>query len=519
MNRQQRRKQNRQKRSGKTAAVLEKNLQQAMDQHRRGQLAAAATGYRKILEIHPHHAQTLNIAGVLSAQTGRNEEALERFRLASVQDPTMVPAHFNLAQALLETGDFKAAEQSFLQTLTLDPDHPHAHANLAALYERLSRLTEARRQVEKTPGHPLARLTLARIERRQNRFQEGLDSINTIVMQPLDAQTRSDIFFERGRIQDRLQRFEASYDDFVAANRELAAVWSGMDRKIYPRRIERLRAVITSEKIKTWPTPSANPGPTPIFLVGFPRSGTTLLDRILGCHPQLRSLEERYLLRDVCREHGIHPDTLPNHINRLTNLDLEQMRHLYWRLAAQYLSSPLETTERLLDKLPLNIVEAGLIHRLFPNAPFLFALRHPADVCLSCLMQPFAPNQAMIHFTTLEDTVRLYVQVMALWQQYRSLLSLKIHTVRYESVVESFEESIGGVLDFLNLPWDDKVRNYYQHTHGQQINTPSYHQVSQPLYNHACGRWKNHRRPLQPFWPLLEPFIQAFDYANDTKCG
>ncbi len=526
MNRQQRRKQSQQKRKkiNKNLSVtkkklsfgLDKELQQAINHHQRGQLTAAAAGYQKILSIHPHHPQTLNLSAVLFAQTGRNEMAIERFRLAIAHDSTMTPAYFNLAQALLETGDLSAAEQALLKTIALDANHPHAHANLAALYERLSRLSEARQQAEKTllidADHSLARLTLARIERRQSRFQEGLEYLKTIDLQLLDARTRSDILFERGRLRDRLKQYDDAYDDFVAANREMAIMWSNMDMKVYPRRIERFQSVFTAENIKSWPQPEKNPGPTPIFLVGFPRSGTTLLDRILGCHPHLRSLEERYLLRDVCREQGIHPDTLPNHIHRLTNQDLQRMRHLYWQMAERHLQSPLATTERLLDKLPLNIVEAGLIHRLFPDARFLFALRHPADVCLSCLMQPFAANQAMIHFTSLESTVHLYARVMTLWQHYRTVLPLKVHTIRYESVVGAFEETIGSILDFLDLPWDDRVRNYHKQTHGQQINTPSYHQVSQPLYDHARWRWKNHRQRLMPFWPLLEPFIRTFDY-------
>ena len=130
-------------------------------------------------------------------------------------------------------------------------------------------------------------------------------------------------------------------------------------------------------------------------------------------------------------------------------------------------------------------------------------------------MQNFKINDAMANFLNLEDAALLYDKVMTLWQQYQAGLPLEVHTVRYESLVETFEETLSPLLDFLSVGWDDGVRNYAETAYRRgKISTPSYNQVTQPLYTRARGRWERYREPMQSVLPALLPWARRFGYGE-----
>ena len=166
-----------------------------------------------------------------------------------------------------------------------------------------------------------------------------------------------------------------------------------------------------------------------------------------------------------------------------------------------------------IDKLPLNIVDIGLILKVFPGAKIILALRHPCDAVLSCFMQSFEPNEAMACFSDLENTTKLYDAVMSLWAVYIEILSLEFHVVKYEDLIEDFERVTTNLFGFLNIPWDSSVVNYASHAKaGRSIRTPSYDQVAEPIYDHAKYRWKQYIRYLEPMLPLLEHHVRRFGY-------
>ena len=206
---------------------------------------------------------------------------------------------------------------------------------------------------------------------------------------------------------------------------------------------------------------------------------------------------------------GGHPDGLaeikPNHLAELRQIYFEELdKHL----------APEDRSSIVIDKLPLNICLAGLIHRIFPQARFVFSLRHPCDCVLSCFMQEFRINEGMANFLDLEDAARLYDKIMDLWEQYKTVLPLDVHTVKYESLIEAFEETLTPLLDFLGVGWDDGVRDYTKTAIERgKIFTPSYNQVTQPLYTRARGRWERYREQMQPVLPPLLPWVGHFGYG------
>jgi len=195
---------------------------------------------------------------------------------------------------------------------------------------------------------------------------------------------------------------------------------------------------------------------------------------------------------------------------RLPTLDeaeTERLRALYF----EALGSVDERT--VVDKQPLNLLAAPLIHRLFPDAKIVFAQRHPCDVVLSCFMQSFAINDAMASFLDLGDAARLYDLVLTFWERCRDVLPLDVHIVRYEALVEDAEGEMRPLLDFLGLPWDEKVLDNEGAAAGRgHVYTASYSQVQEPIYRRAAGRWERYRAQLAPVLPILAPWAEKMGY-------
>ncbi|HSO42372.1 MAG TPA: sulfotransferase [Rhodospirillales bacterium] len=209
------------------------------------------------------------------------------------------------------------------------------------------------------------------------------------------------------------------------------------------------------------------------------------------------------------------PGGYPEALATLDAFDIEQLRRLYFHESARYVNPPAGV--RLVDKMPLNTIDAGLIARLFPRAKLLLALRHPCDVVLSGFMQAFRPNPAMVQFETLETSAAFYAQVMDLWRQYERVLPLAVHRIRYEDLIADFEGETRRMLAFLGLPWDEAVLAYAERAKTKAIATPSYHQVVQPIYARSVGRWRNYRAAFTDVLPILGPSLAAFGYEDEPS--
>ncbi len=250
--------------------------------------------------------------------------------------------------------------------------------------------------------------------------------------------------------------------------------------------------------------------PSPVFLFGFPRSGTTLLDTMLAGHPDTLVLEEKPVLHKVAQKAGP-----PHALAELSSEAVADLRACYFReLDLIEPEAGAEAGKRLvIDKLPLGILDTALIHRIFPDARFLFVERHPCDVVLSCFMTRFDPRGGMANFLDLGDTARLYDQVMDYWALCREVFPLEIQTVRYERIIENAEAELRPLADFLGLRWNPHLLDN-QRSAGERafIATPSYAQVAEPLYTRARGRWEKYREQLAPVLPILAPWAERMGY-------
>ena len=499
---------------------------------RLGRFAEAIASYDRALALRPDYPEALCNRGRALHLTDRPAEAVAAFEQALALRPGYSGAGRYLGDSLADLGRRDAAREAYGRVLAAVPDDADALAGLAALEERANRLAEAaaaaERALARDPRRVRAALTSARVYRRQGRIADGLARLQPFTEPPgvTGAAPGGDeaaalVAFERAMLHDRAGDYAAAYAAFVEGNRRMEGAWpvADADRAFFPDLVARLARRFTADWVAGWtPPPVAPPDdpPDPVFLVGFPRSGTTLLEQMLDAHPALRTLEEKDTIDVVRRRVAAMPGGYPDALATLSACALDDLRALYRGEVARHLGGgPASASSGLLvDKMPLNSIEAGLIHRLFPRARFLLALRHPADVVLSNFMQAFKPNAAMVQFGSLAAAARFYAAVMGLWQQYQRVLPLAVHVVRYEDLVADVEGETRRILAFLDLPWESRVLDYREQAEGRAIATPSYHQVVEPVYRRAIGRWRNYRPFLEDVLPLLAPFVGAFGYDD-----
>lgn len=442
------------------------------------------------------------------------------FRKAIANHPADPRAYINLGKLALVDAEFLAEGITALHRATeLAPQNADPFYMLAKIYEMSSDLTAADACLQKAmslaPDHPHSHRLFANIRRRQGRIDEAIARLESVSIPQDDPRLAIAMHFELGRLYERKQDSARAYAHFLQGNRlQSQTPEAGRTNKLaFVNMIEKIRQTFTPAWLATWTptrTAAASEQPDPVFLVGFPRSGTTLLDQILNSHPAFQVIEEQPLLTGVL-DSLPGTQSYPAALANLTASDLAALRQKYFSAAAAFLEPGKGDT--IIDKLPLNIIHIGLIMRLFPAAHIILALRHPCDACLSCFMQSFGHNDAMANFYTLEDAARLYAVTMALWRHYVDIMPVKYHPIKYEDVVADLEGQARAVLGFLGVPWDERVLEYNQHARARErIRTPSYEQVTEKIYDRARYRWQRYEQQLRPVLPLLQPYIDYFGY-------
>lgn len=329
---------------------------------------------------------------------------------------------------------------------------------------------------------------------------------------------RYPLLFERGLALDAAGRHREAYDSFVAANAD--QVEATPHRRDPERAHAQIAALAELYRSGLPGVPSAGgaaaDGPRPVFLVGFPRSGTTLLDQVLDSHPEIAVIEERPLVPGMIARLAGRRGPYPDALARLDDEDRTDLRSWYRAAIDRHL--PTGPARYVVDKMPLNMVHAGLIRSVFPEARFLLALRHPCDVVLSGFMQNFLLNEWMTALTSLEGAARLYRAVFGLWETYVAAFVPPFAVVRYERLVADLKREVAPVLEFLDLPWHDDLVRFHEHARDRGVlATPSAGQVTQPIYRTALDRWRRYDFVMDPIAAQLSDEIGRYGYAEENR--
>ena len=432
--------------------------------------------------------------------------------------------YLKLTGELLNRNRYRELINVCREALKLKPDNAELHHRLGLALERIHKLDEARSaEVEAlriNPGHLAAQLILAKIDKRSGELEAARARLDKLQYKNAPPKFKCDVFHELGNVCDRMGNYTMAFYYFTASNQEMLRMvdQNAINPDTIFEWIENYQQVFTPQFMKGWDrSEPADNLPSPIFLVGFPRSGTTLTEQIITAGGDVWPTNEEPLIRELIkfspRVLG-RPIDYPGDLSTLNEAELSKLRRHYWLLVEQMAEiDTSDKSKRLLDKLPLNLIELGFIHRVFPRAPVVLVLRDPRDSCLSCFMNNFIPNQAMINFSNLGQTAKLYSAVMSYWLHLRTFISQPVMEVHYEDIVEDFEGTTRPLFDFLGLEWTEAVANYHQHAGKRDVRTPSYTTISQPIFRSAVGRWKNYKSYMKNTENTLSPLVVEFGYA------
>jgi tetratricopeptide (TPR) repeat protein len=481
----------------------------------------AESEFREAIAANPAYSTAYANLGVVLKEQGKTQEAIETYQAGLAVDPGDAMLHYNIAGLLREQGDNRAAIESYRNALRHDPGYVDAYCNLANLYEQENQIESARETADKglavDPSNVFLHCVVAKCERRSGQLDEALARLRPFEHAQLPPDLTKECNFELGRVYEKTGDTVASFDHFVRANQAALEEYQSrdIDRSALGSSIDALTAYARLRA--TQPLgPAVSPAERaegPVFLVGFPRSGTTLLDQILDTHPDIRTMSERLTVQALKQATANLPGGYPGALVQAGAEAINGIREAYQEEVSSTVGAVGDSL--IVDKHPLALIDIPALQRVFPEARFIIALRHPYDVCLSCLMQSFVLNYGTIHFTSLEQTALAYTSVMSAWSTYESTLALHYHPVRYEDLVADPAGTVRELLDYLGKDWSDAVLDYAGKAQRRGgISTPSYHQVSEPIYEHARYRWRRFQAQLAPVLPLLEPYAHQFGYET-----
>ncbi len=478
-----------------------------------GDVELAKQHLRRADAAAPGQPHILNALGVACRRSGEIAEARRLFTRAG--ERKLIDGWRNLGNLESTAGDVLASSRAYEKALKLKSDDAASHAGLAQALELLHKVDKAREHASKAlaldPANEIAALTLANLAMHDGDGVEAENLAAGVARRTRSPTNQALAWGIVGDARDRRGDAAAAFAAFGEANRILLSLnqahLNASHLPYHPEGVARTRAFVEGEDFSAWDAGEAFTSPTPVFLVGFPRSGTTLLEQVLSAHSQIVCIEEREHLARAAAEYAADASKLA----ALSDEGANAIRAEYWRRV----KAEVQVGKRMVvDKLPLNIIFLPLIRRVFPDAKVLLALRDPRDVVLSCFQQRFGMNAAMVQFLDLHSAAAYYDNVMSLGLLCRERLGLEIHEVRYESVVADLEGAAQGVTTFLGLDFEPSMLAFREAALKRNINTPSARQVVQPVYTRSLARWKRYETQLEPVLPLLTQWAERLGYAK-----
>lgn len=481
------------------------------------------------------------------AALGRYLEAVDVFEQSLKLKPNFLAARTNLANCFFELRNFEQAERHYRQALTSDPGNLATCHNLAQvfyltrrngeaieyfkrategapkvaeLWASLATMQEAENQLELAeccastalalePHNVTAAVALARVLRRREKAEDALTALTSADLRVSMPRSAIAYWAERGQTLELLGRYTEAFKAYAQSKALLAATRSHhYDRQVVQKALSHERSVITPERVTDWAIRPAPSAPTPLFIVGFPRSGTTLVEQMLGCHPLIVACGE---LETSIEKEASRPD-YPNSLVELTNKDRESrlasLRAEYLGVLKNYVAD-IPQARYASDKLPLNLMRIGLIRLIFPEARIIHVLRHPLDAVLSAYFTPFLfGNDWSLR---LADTAHLFAESWRQAEVMRKLPGTHFLRVRYEDLVTHPEPALQQILAFLDLPWEPGCLAFNKSP--RIARTASYAQVASTLYQTSKNRYRHYLDCIDTeTLGLLQPVIAEAGY-------
>lgn len=493
----------------------------AFREERLGNLTQALQYLAQAEKLAPDDATIVTAIGNCLSKAGRPKLARNAFHRAIVLVPTYAPAHQGLGVTLTALRETESALASHRTAASLDARYPDPLGSLAEFSLRDKDEAEARRYAEAAlaldPLQPSANIVMATLERSAGRRDAALARLRRLsaggILTPLHRATSerlmADLMDAEGQMREAFRHYEAANKatwqvygpDIVRSGNETGRTLC-----------QRLLKAFDGASPGAW---QAAPGRTDmparghVFLVGFVRSGTTLLEQVLASHPDIVALEEMPTLRAIVAPYMTEPGGLEK-LAALNAAEAEALRADYWKRVH---ACGVQTEGKIfVDKAPMSSIWQPMIAKLFPEARILLARRDPRDVVLSSFRHAFLVNALTSAFVDLGETAQFYGEVMALCDAYRDALRLPTHVHKHEAMIADFEGEIESVCRFLNIEYTAAMRDFAETAKRRDVRTPSAEQVRAGLNAKGVGYWRRYAEDMAPVLPVLEPWVVKFGY-------
>ena len=492
----------------------------AWDRAQAGDRIGAFDLLQQGLRIAPDDPVVLTTIAVLHRQELRLRDAVLHCDAAIRACPTYAAAWLERGFVLSTGGSFDRATESYAEAARLDPGNAAPWANMALIAARKGNSSGVRDYADKAfaidPDNLIASSALATVEIEEGDFEAVVGRLKPLLDRDAPpSPERANALNVLGDALDRLGEIDDAFRTYLVAKTEFAAVHADQfppERETHRAFVDRIGASLAQTATAGWAIPETGPvahqADKHIFLLGYPRSGTTLVENVLASLPDVLALEERPTLREA-DEAFLGDDAGFARLVSLTAAEAVPFRTAYW---AKVKAAGLDVAGRtFVDMDPLKGIRLPLIARLFPNARILVMRRDPRDVVWSCFHTNFALTSTNYEFTSLERAARHYDALMRLTESSIDVLPLITHEVRYDALVRDFDTTTRAICDFIDIPWSSDLRNFDRTARKRGVSTASAAQVRKPLYD-GTRQWERYRTHLEPVLPILKPWIDKFGF-------
>ncbi|HEX2138242.1 MAG TPA: sulfotransferase [Woeseiaceae bacterium] len=515
----------------------------AAEHHKEGRLEEAERLYREIIRGNPKNVDAIRLLGRVALSARRHDDAERLFHRAIRLAPDFTGAMTDLGRLFKEQNRFDEAIEWFGKVIELEPANPQAHFQLAGTLAPAALTYRAiesyRKALELSPRFPGARLGLGHVLKTVGRQEEAIEAYRECIrLRPdngesywslanlktyrlsdediaemakrleqddLTHQSRVNFLFAMAKAQEDRGHFQRAWQYYVEGN---AA--QRMQEKYDPVGTEVVNDAIVEvfdRELLARNTGLGNPDPSPIFVIGLPRSGSTLIEQILASHSAVEGTSELPYVGRVAtslnrnRADGVN---YPEAVRELSAEHFQALGQDYLDLAAMHRT---ERAPRFIDKMPNNFPAVGFLHLILPNAKIIDARRHPLDSCVGCFRQLFAKGQTFTY--DLSDIGEYFLEYQRMMDHWDEVLPGRVLTVQYEELVNDVEVQVRRLLDYCELPFEESCLKFYETE--RPVRTASSEQVRQPIHNRSVGFWRNYEDKLEELKAVLEPVLPRYE--------
>ena len=492
----------------------------------------AEDAFKKVLMEDENNIDALRFMGILAFKSGNHDIAEAVLTKALKLDPTYSLVWANLAQVFSVTGQLDKAKKSFKNILNMDPKNGLIWAEYGTVLTKLANYREGRdaylKALEFKPDSPRVHLSLGHVYKTMGEINASINSYkNTIIQNNLSGEAywslanlktysfskneikdmeetlkgdmsdieRSQMHFALGKAYEVKKDFDRSFRNYYEGNKVKKGLikYSSDDTSDNTKRI---LDFFSKENINNLSKSSTN-NPDPIFVLGMPRSGSTLVDQIISSHSKVDGTQELPNIIKIAAElNNDKQNSYPEVLKELDDLKIS-------KLGKDYISETTWARDKapfFIDKMPNNFIHIGLIKTILPNAKIIDTRRDPMDTCFSCFKQFFARGQLFTY--TLEDLGNYYTDYIRAMNHWHKVYGKDIFTVHYDDVINKTEETIRELIDYCNLPFEQECLEFYKSS--RPVKTPSAEQVRQPIYKSGLNYWKNYEKHLLPLKKIID---------------